>query len=173
MSIGTRQGEWSSLFLYNILIFDHIIILSDKPRGINIDGTTYNVCCYADDLLLCSLSVTGLQSISDAANDYITEHGVHFIPSKTKCMTFDSCNLKEKQYFLNGETRAEENHVTHLWVVLANDNYSHTNSRLLAVKPSVPSRDLEFAPMGPIRTPLPTSSRLPSSLYYHLKTALV
>ena len=47
-------------------------------------------------------------------------------------MTFGSCNLKEKQWFLNGQTLLQENQITHLGVVLANDNHSHTNSCLHA-----------------------------------------
>ena len=47
-------------------------------------------------------------------------------------MTFGSCNLKEKQWYLNGQTLLQENQITHLGVVLANDNHSHTNSRLHA-----------------------------------------
>ena len=53
----------------------------------------------------------------DAANDYITEHGLRFNPSKTKCMTFGSCNLKEKQWFLIGQALEQENQITHLGVV--------------------------------------------------------
>ena len=99
VSVGTRQGGLSSPYLFNIFYQELINILSVKRCGINIDRTTYNVCCYADDLLLCSLSITGLQSLIDAANDYITEHGLRFNPSKTKCMTFGSCNLKKSSGF--------------------------------------------------------------------------
>ena len=134
VSVGTRQGGLSSPYLFNIFYQELINILSVKPCGINIDGTTYNACCYADDLLLCSLSITGLQSLIHASNDYITEHGLRFNPSKTKCMTFGSCNLKEKQWFLNGQALVQENQITHLGVVLANDNHSHTNSRLQAMR---------------------------------------
>ena len=36
--------------------------------------------CYADDSILTSLSVTGLQELIDTANSYITEHGLKFNP---------------------------------------------------------------------------------------------
>ena len=82
VSVETRQGGLSSPFIFNIFYQDLINFLSVKPCGINIDGTTYNVCCYANDLLFGSLSITGLQSLTDISNDYIAKHGLRFNPSK-------------------------------------------------------------------------------------------
>ena len=44
--------------------------LSRMTIGISINDATYNVFCYADDLLLCSTTVTGLQTLINEANTY-------------------------------------------------------------------------------------------------------
>ena len=48
----------------------------------------YNVFAYADDLLLASTSVTGLQKLIDIADSYVTSTGIRFNPSKTTCMIY-------------------------------------------------------------------------------------
>ena len=68
--IGTRQGGISSPFLFNIFYQDLVEKLSKCSGGILINNDTYNVFCYADDLILTSLSVTGLQELIDTANSY-------------------------------------------------------------------------------------------------------
>ena len=47
--------------------------------AICINNINYNVFTYADDLLLSSTTVTGLQGL-------ISNHGLRFNPAKTKCM---------------------------------------------------------------------------------------
>ena len=73
----------------------------------NIDGVSYNVCCYAHDLLLSSLSIPGLETLIDEATDYITMCGLKFNPSKTKCMTFGKSKFKGRHWFLNDEMLVE------------------------------------------------------------------
>jgi len=57
---GTRQGGLSSPFLFNLLYQDMVDEISKMTTGISINNVTYNIFCYADDLLLCSLSISGL-----------------------------------------------------------------------------------------------------------------
>ena len=54
--------------------------------GISVDNLKFNVFCYADDLLLASTTASGLQSLIDCADNYITGHGLRFNPCKTKYM---------------------------------------------------------------------------------------
>ena len=68
---GTRQGGLSSPFLFNLLYQDMVNELSEMPYGVTIEGTILNLCCYADDILLCSLSVSGLQRLIDGADSII------------------------------------------------------------------------------------------------------
>ena len=64
---GTRQGGLSSPFLFNLMYQDIVNELSEMNVGISINNTTYNTFCYADDLLLCSLTISGLQKLIDRA----------------------------------------------------------------------------------------------------------
>jgi hypothetical protein len=131
---GTRQGGLSSPFVFNLLYQDLVAQLSNMPCGICIDGTTYNLCCYADDLLLCSLTTSGLQHLIDAADDYITQHGLRFNPSKTTCVTFGKSPFTNRQWYLQGTPLTETSSVKHLGVMLSNDTRCHAESRIQAAR---------------------------------------
>ena len=61
VNIGTRQGGLSSPMLFNIFYSELIDRLSSQHGSISINKNSYNVFCYADDLILMSLTITGLQ----------------------------------------------------------------------------------------------------------------
>ena len=69
---GIRQGGLSSPFLFNLFYQDLINELSECTGGIIIYKQSFNVFCYADDLMLASLTVTGLQTMINVANRYST-----------------------------------------------------------------------------------------------------
>ena len=50
--IGTRQGGISSPLLFNIFYQELVDALSKCPGGISINSDSFNVFCYADDLIL-------------------------------------------------------------------------------------------------------------------------
>ena len=76
---------------------------------------SYNVFCYADDLILTSLTVTGLQSLIDVSRDYINSHGLNFDPSKTTCTTFGTTHQVVKPtWILNGTKLKQDDAVTYL-----------------------------------------------------------
>ena len=84
---GTRQGGLSSPWIFNLLYEDLINNISHSDSGISLRGETYNVFCYADDLLITSTTVSGLQSLIDMCDSYICQHGLRFNPNKTRCTT--------------------------------------------------------------------------------------
>ena len=86
VSKGTRQGGLTSSFLFNLFYKDMIDELESHSGGCAVDNMKLNVFCYADDLLLVSTSVTGLQGLINCANMYVTKHGPKFNPGKTKCL---------------------------------------------------------------------------------------
>ena len=51
------------------------------------------VSMYADDILLTSLTATGLQNMINVADNYITGHDLRFNSSKIECTIFDKCQL--------------------------------------------------------------------------------
>ena len=64
---------------------DLINILSKQQGGITIGCHKYNAFCYADDILLTSTTVSGLQALINSAVLFIENHGFRFNPEKTSC----------------------------------------------------------------------------------------
>ena len=83
---GTKQGGLCSPFIFNLFYYELIEKLQNAPCGVRIGDHHYNCFCYADDILLCSTTVTGLQKLINIATEYIGEHGLRFNPNKTTCM---------------------------------------------------------------------------------------
>ena len=52
---------------------------------VTIESSHFNCICYADDLLLCSTTLSGLQHLMDVCNSYIKDHGLTFNPEKSTC----------------------------------------------------------------------------------------
>jgi hypothetical protein len=131
---GTRQGGLSSPFLFNLLYQDMMSELSNMTCGISVNGITYNACCYADDVLLCSVTISGLQMLIDTANSYITRHGLSFNPAKTQCMTFGKSNFSGRAWRLDGIQLDETDSIVYLGVTLTNDTTSHAAERIKAAR---------------------------------------
>ena len=90
--------------------------------GICIGSKNYNVFCYADDIMLTSLTSTGLQSLINAANKYISSHGLKFNPNKTTCTTFGTNHLTPlPTWHICHNILTETKQVTYLGTVLSND----------------------------------------------------
>ena len=88
--------------------------LSSYAGGIQINNKSYNVFCYADDLILTSLSVTGLQTVINTASRYIVSHGLNFNPTKTICTTFGRCTFANSPHWqLNGPILRDEPNVNY------------------------------------------------------------
>lgn len=91
---GTRQGGLTSPLLFNMFYKELIIRLDAKDCGINIKGISYNVFCYADDILLASTTPTGLQSLIDHETvSCIMQNGLRFNTAKTLCTTLGKASL--------------------------------------------------------------------------------
>ena len=126
---GTRQGGLSSPYIFNLLYEGLIAELSEMNCGVRVNTSSYNVCCYADDLLLMSLTVTGLQKQIDASDKYITKHGLRFNPKKTTCVTFGKSTVAPRSWSLQQIQLAESKEVKHLGVILSKDCRSHVTDR--------------------------------------------
>ena len=85
VSKGTTQGGLTSPYLFNIFYRELIEVLSKNNTGIKIENKKYNVFCYADDILLSSTTITGLQTLIDVSVNFIEHHGLRFNPIKTSC----------------------------------------------------------------------------------------
>ena len=115
-----------------------IVELSNTIGGICIDNTSYNVFCYADDVLLTSTTVTGLQRVIDVADKYISSHGLRFNPIKTHCITFGKTSfVKDPEWSLDGTVLTQSTNITYLGANLSNNNYNHIESRIKSCRKAV------------------------------------
>lgn len=85
---GTRQGGLSFPLLFKVFFKDLIDSLNGLTWGITINRQLYNALCYADDILLASLTPSSLQSLINTAAHIIQTIGLKFDPAKSSCMMF-------------------------------------------------------------------------------------
>ena len=119
--------------MFNLFYKEIVSNLSAMECGIVIANSTFNAFCYADDLLLVSLTKTGLQKLINYANDYITSHGLRFNPNKTTCTIFGKNTLTpEPSWSLNNCNLKVTDSVTYLGVVLSSHMKSsaHVQDRI-------------------------------------------
>jgi hypothetical protein len=134
---GTRQGGLTSRLLFNIFYSDLVNELCNMEGGISIKNHNYNVFCYADDLLLTSTTVTGLQRLIDYSNEYITSHRLRFNPKKTNCLIFGKHQfIHEPLWTLNEENLISTESIKYLGVTLSNkvNGEQHVISRVAACR---------------------------------------
>ena len=130
VSIGTRQGGLTSPMLFNVFYQELVHLLSTCYSGITINNETYNVFCYADDIILASLSTAGLQQLIDTASSFIKAGGLNFNPSKTVCTIFGKHHLTTApKWILNDTIFTEEKQVKYLGSILSNNHTDHVESR--------------------------------------------
>ena len=91
---GTRQGDLSSPIHFNIFYRAMVHDLTVTAGGIRIQGISYNVFCYADDILICSNTSTGLQKLIGVANAHMCKYGSSFNSTKTECVSLGEYTLE-------------------------------------------------------------------------------
>ena len=129
--IGTRQGGISSLLLFNIFYQELVDALAKCPDGISINNDSFNAFCSADDLLLTSLSVTGLRKLIDTVGSYIIAHGLNFNATKTICTSLGAKHFETTpEWYLNGSVLREEAAVAYLGTVLSSNPKFHFDTRI-------------------------------------------
>ena len=132
---GTRQAGISSPFLFNIFYHDLVEDLSRTIGGINIGNCSYNTFCYADDVLLVSTTVTGLQKLIDVADGYIKSHGLRFNPLKTQCIIFGKHYfVNDPTWFLDKTVLTITNEIMYLGANLSNSGKTHVDKRIKACR---------------------------------------
>lgn len=131
INIGTKQGGITSPLLFNLFYRQLIEKLNKIDCGIKACGVSFNVFCYADDVLLTSLTITGLQKLINAANEFIRSYGMSFNASKTVCKTFGKCTLIDKPaWSLNNTLLKESEVLSYLGTNLAETSQSHVHERI-------------------------------------------
>ena len=96
---GVKQGAVLSAILFCVYIDELITKLRRNKTGCWIDGNFVGIIVYADDIVVLSPTLGGLQEMIDICSDYAGKHNLSFSTnenpnkSKTKCIAF----LKKKE----------------------------------------------------------------------------
>ena len=96
-----------------------------------LNNVSYNVFCYADDILLTSTSTTGLQRLINVADLYIVLYGLKFNSMKTQCITFGKTHFVDSpKWILKDTILTEFCEITYLGATMFNNSYNHVNTRI-------------------------------------------
>ncbi len=78
------------LSLIHFSIYDLIKRLVKNKEGCWVGKTFYGCIVFADDVNLLILSLRGLQSMLNICNNFADENRLHFNPTKTVCIKYNS-----------------------------------------------------------------------------------
>ena len=106
--------------------------------GVTIGGQRFNVYCYADDVLLASTTVTGLQNLINHANNYVTNHRLSFNASKMVCYIHGKNPFTvHLEWIINGKKLQITENINYLGAILGNKNgTSHCEKRISSCRKS-------------------------------------
>ena len=120
-------GTWPPTF-YQEMVEN----INNTTGGLKVNNMSYNIFCYADDVLLASSTVTGLQHLINCAVSYVSKYGLRFNPLKTNCMIKGDCPFdKAPTWMIAGTELAIRAEISYLGVTLSNKSAdSHTATRM-------------------------------------------
>ena len=133
---GTCQGGLTSSFIFNVFYKQLIYDLSTHEGGISIGSQKFNVYCYADDILLMSTTVSGLQGLIDTSVKYISKHGLKFNHNKTNCMISGGNPFVVKpKLYIEKNILSIANNIDYLGATLGdNSGNCHVKNRISACR---------------------------------------
>ena len=105
---GVKQGAVLSTILYCIYIDSLFTHLRKRKTGCWVNGTYVGIVAYADDLMLLSPTLDGLQEMTKTCEDYASTHNLSFSTNpiikkcKTKCLAFLKKERNLSNIKLNG-----------------------------------------------------------------------
>ena len=132
MTNGVKQGAVLSAILFCVYIDDMMKDLRKKRDGCWINGAFTGIIAYADDIVLMSPSIDGLQLMIDNCLAYAKNHNLTFSThenphkSKTKCISFRKNNRSLPSLTLDEKKLPWVKSVKHLGTTILDD----TNSRM-------------------------------------------
>ena len=120
---GTRPGGLTSSLIFTIYYKELIDELQSCPHGVPIGEKYYNVFVYADDILLCSTSVSGLQELIYISTNYVNKFGLRFPPVKTTCTIMGNNPFTSTpSWTINGTELKLDKNMTYLGSVLGDNS---------------------------------------------------
>ena len=122
MENGVKQGGVLSPTLFCIYFDELLRRLRETDVGCHVGHMSYAAFGYADDLLLLSPSIHGLETLVKTSESFASEYGVTFNAKKTECICFskNACPL-QRQVKVNGQHVKWKEKVKYLGIILTND----------------------------------------------------
>ena len=118
---GVRQGGILSPLLFGFYINDMLESISNMNVGCSLNGYKTNIIAYADDLLLMSPSLSGLQQMLNKVQDCLSDLCFN-IADKSKYIIFKHKKFKPNEYNfeirLDGSVLKDVNECIYLGVIL-------------------------------------------------------
>ena len=134
---GVKQGAVLSAILFCIYIDDLLKELRRNGDGCWVNENFVGVIVYADDIVLLSPCIDGLQRMIDTCSRYAKSHNLSFSThenpkrSKTKCMAFQRKKKGMDNLKLNDKNLPWVNSVKHLGSTITDDIRCRMNQDLL------------------------------------------
>ena len=119
---GVKQGGVLSPTLFCIYFDELLRRLREIDVGCHVGHMSYAAFGYADDLLLLSPSIHGLEILVKTSESFASEYGLTFNAKKTECICFSkmACPL-QRQVNVNGQHVKWKDKVKYLGIILTND----------------------------------------------------
>ena len=121
---GVRQGGVLSPSLFNIFINSMIVNLRKLNQGCHINNTFLGCCMYADDLIVLSASLGGLQKMLDQCVETCNMLSLQFNAKKSNCIYLGpKINLKLDNLRLGFEQISWSDSMKYLGITFVNEKH--------------------------------------------------
>ena len=122
MQNGVKQGRVLSPTLFCIYFDELLRRLAKYGIGCYVGHLSYAAIGYADDMILLSPSIHGLEDFVKICEQFAIECGVTFNANKTQCICFDRHdNVEQRQICVNGQQIMWVDKIKYLGNVLTTD----------------------------------------------------
>ena len=116
----------SSTFLFNVFYRDLVELTSGHDGDVAIQREKFNIFCYADDNLIVSTTLSGLEGSIHSAVEHMSRQGLRFNPEKIICWTVKGNN----SFFVSPQLSKVDN-INHLVAYVGNNcNDTHIDRRI-------------------------------------------
>lgn len=141
ISRSIKQGGLLSTLFFVVLYHDiHHCVIQGNTQALTFHNIDIGSPTMADDTLLLSLTVNGLQIMIDNAFRYGRKWRLEYSSSKTKCITFGEtkrqheCNSKKRQWHMGTEPLEEVTSYNYLGIILSANGLSRERTDAMTRK---------------------------------------
>nr|XP_047124191.1 uncharacterized protein LOC124806930 [Hydra vulgaris] len=118
LSQGVRQGSILSPHLYNIYTENLLEkIVSESKVGTSINGIYTGIIAYADDIVLQSSTISGLQSLINIVQKYGLSNFIKLNTEKTEFLISGISSILINVIYINGDPIKPQNNLKHLGLI--------------------------------------------------------